>query len=255
MAADSPGKATASDEEFERALLASVNIDDPPSGAAKLALARFVRSAATVTALEPTALRGAAPAARSFAKWLSVGALVGCAVVAAYFEGAKHAATTRSSSPPPSTAASLASAPVPSVGSVPGNLQEPTTPTEVSRPPDARAASRVAAPRAARLTLAPRAASSASLAEEVARLDAARTALDIGDFDGASHLLERYELDFPNGALAREADVMAVRALSAKGDGAGALRRARRFLVSYPHDLHAARVKELVSWQGLDANE
>lgn len=256
MGTNSSGRITDTDEAFERALLASVEIDDPPFGAKDLALARFMRSAASMTALEPVVSRGTARAAGSLAQRLSVGSLVSCALMAAYFAGTRQTSTARPSTSPLPAAVSVASPISAAISARSGELrQESTTATAVSRPLEARAASRAATGRAKPPAPTSRAPAPASLAEEVARLDAARTALDMGNFDGVSSLLERYELDFPNGALAREADVMAVRALTARGDSAGALRRARRFLAKYPHDLHAARVKELVSWQGLDANE
>ena len=65
------------------------------------------------------------------------------------------------------------------------------------------------------------------LAAEVARLDAARTSNAVGDYDETIQLIERYHRDFPNGALAPDADVVALEAVAAKRDHAETARRPR----------------------------
>jgi TolA-binding protein len=86
---------------------------------------------------------------------------------------------------------------------------------------------------------------SSPLAAEVARIDAARTSNAVGDYDGTVQLVERYHRDFPSGALAPDADVVALEAVAAKRDRAETARRAALFLSRYPGDPHAARVKWL----------
>jgi TolA-binding protein len=66
-----------------------------------------------------------------------------------------------------------------------------------------------------------------------------------GDNDESIRLIERYRQDFPKGALAPDADVVALEALAAKGDKAEVARRAALFLSRYPGDPHAARVRWL----------
>jgi hypothetical protein len=214
-----------------------------------MAAARFALSAAVLTQLAPAsppaALRSAT---RSLARWLTLGALAGGALVAAYLAG--RADASRATVSVPTTAALMTpqAPPAVSVSSAP--------PSSAEAPP--LAPRRVAArPSAASSPSTPPARSSTPLgvAEEVARLDAARTALAIGDFDGVARVLSRYEADFPRGVLAREADVVAISALRERGDRAGAMRRARRFLAQYPQDVHAPRVKQLVSWEALPADE
>jgi len=70
--------------------------------------------------------------------------------------------------------------------------------------------------------------SAASLAREVAALDAARTALAVGANASALRQIERYHRDFPAGELAADADVVAIEALAADGDQAAARRACAR---------------------------
>jgi TolA-binding protein len=87
--------------------------------------------------------------------------------------------------------------------------------------------------------------SSSTLAAEVSRIDTARTANASGDYDEAMRVIERYHRDFPQGALAPDADVVALEAVAAKHDHDEIARRAALFLSRYPGDPHAARVKWL----------
>jgi TolA-binding protein len=83
------------------------------------------------------------------------------------------------------------------------------------------------------------------LAAEVSWIDAARTASLDGNHDEAIRLIERYHRDFPKGALAPDADVVALEAVAAKRDRAEVARRSALFLSQYPSDPHAARVRGL----------
>ena len=91
----------------------------------------------------------------------------------------------------------------------------------------------------------PLVAPSSTLAAEVSRLDAARTAIVVGAYDEAIRLIERYHRDFPAGALSPDADVVAIEAEAAKPNQAAVARRTAAFLSRYPGDPHAARVKWL----------
>jgi hypothetical protein len=86
---------------------------------------------------------------------------------------------------------------------------------------------------------------SSTLAAEVSRIDAARTANARGDYDQAIRGIERYHRDFPEGALAPDADVVALEAVAAKHDRPETARRAALFLSRYPDDPHTARVRWL----------
>jgi TolA-binding protein len=82
-----------------------------------------------------------------------------------------------------------------------------------------------------------------SLAAQVRRLDAARTAYRIGAYIDAIHWVEDYHREFPNGVLAPDADVVEIEALVGKQDREAAARRARAFLAKYPNDPHATMVQ------------
>ncbi len=231
-----PASSAAQDEAFERLLFDSAKLDAPPPGSAQLALARFALGTATVTALVSTP--STPGTSRVVAKWLGVASLLSGAIIAAYFAG-KGQVVTRPPSASPSAAMVVAPPAVAVKSAIPPALSAPALSPHAPR-----------APRAARTTpVTARAA--AGLAEEVERLDAARTALAIGDFNAVSRELLRYQSDFPRGALAREAELVAISASHDQGDRAETSRRARAFLERYPRDVHAARVKELMSSQTL----
>ncbi len=82
-----------------------------------------------------------------------------------------------------------------------------------------------------------------TLAAEVSRLDAARTACRVGDYNEVIRLVENYHREFPSGVLAPDADVVEIEALVGKQDRAAAARRARAFLAKYPNDPHATMVQ------------
>jgi outer membrane protein assembly factor BamD (BamD/ComL family) len=67
----------------------------------------------------------------------------------------------------------------------------------------------------------------------------------VGAFERALALVSQYRREFPEGALSREADVLAIQALAEKGEKAEVARNARSFLARHPRDPQAARVKEL----------
>jgi TolA-binding protein len=86
----------------------------------------------------------------------------------------------------------------------------------------------------------------------VSRIDAARSANASGAYDEAIWLIARYHRDFPDGALAPDAEVVALEAVAAKRDRPETARRAALFLSRYPDDPHAARVKWLAEHLGTD---
>jgi hypothetical protein len=84
-----------------------------------------------------------------------------------------------------------------------------------------------------------------TLGAQVSLLDAARTALAAGAFTQTLALTDRYQREFPQGEPGPDAEVVALEALAAEGDGEALTERAARFLARYPTDPHAARVKSL----------
>jgi hypothetical protein len=225
---------------FERRLLASARGDRPPHDVTG-AWTRFtVRLGLVLPA--PGADLGGAPAhfaaigarasRRAAVKWLLLGAFGGGGVTAGVMVERRAPALERPAAQPPEPAAAQA-----------GEAAPPATMEE--RPPS-KAAHRATAHRPTRAGVrAHRAVEPSRLAAEVSRIDIARTASTNGDFDGAIRLIERYHDDFPEGALAPDADVVALEAAVGKHDRGEVSRRARSFLARYPNDPHAARVRWL----------
>jgi hypothetical protein len=242
---------TSEDEAFERLLLASAKLDAPSEGATQLALTRFATSTALVAASAPVPSSWVfRRTIGSVAKWLAVGTLVGGALAGAYLAGKSQVSPSRVSSTEP---ARRPASPTPAPLAIGVSSVEPPSfaaPSSGGSQRSPRTAGRTRATEK-RTPLSAASPTSTSLAEEVERLDAARTALAIGDFNAVARELARYEGDFPHGVLAREADLVAISALRERGDNAEALRRARIFLDRYPRDVHAVQVRQLVSWQEL----
>jgi len=261
-----------SDAEFERRLLESAR-KDGPAHSAQDAWARFADGLSLIApnpspgsgghraAAEATCATSVAKAAvRGVAmKWLFLGAIGGSAVTAVvvqHREGTPNSPAVERLPAVPRRTADEAHVPPP-VGN-PVTILQPRIATSAplaKRPGPARDRPQPHPPNAGRVSesltgeketpihavVAP----SSVLAAEVARIDAARTASSNGKHDEAIRLIERYHLDFPDGALAPDADVVALEAVAAKHDRAEVARRAARFLSQYPGDPHAARVRGL----------
>lgn len=88
---------------------------------------------------------------------------------------------------------------------------------------------------------------SSSLADEVAKLDRARIALDGNDPSKALREADEYIARYPHGTFVQEAEVLRVQALLAKGDRAGAERAGNQFLAAHPTSPHATRVRGLLA--------
>ena len=253
------------DQRFVKRLLASARDDEEPGDIAG-AWARFT-GALQALAVTPAAGRrladsadppgrAAAPPIRrmvAFKAWL-LGAVVGSGVTGAVLvrhavwtsheADADHPSRVVPTAAPPAAASDLSAA-VPDHVPV---LSAPATPKR--RAASARPAL-VGAASGGRIDGAPGPAS--RLADEVARIDDARTAAAMGDHDEAIALVDRYHRDFPGGALAADAEVVALEALAAKHDTAELARRAALFLARYPRDPHAARVRNLAEQPGRGA--
>jgi hypothetical protein len=92
---------------------------------------------------------------------------------------------------------------------------------------------------------APPPAPAADLRDQIALIDAARTAVKTGATDRALALLRRYEANYPAGAFRPEALALRVEALDAGGHGAEARALAREFLARYPQSPVADRVARI----------
>jgi hypothetical protein len=85
------------------------------------------------------------------------------------------------------------------------------------------------------------------LAQEIALLDAARSALRAGDGSRALGLATRHQREFPRGTLAPEAEVLSIEALAQTGERARAAGRARAFLLAHADSPLAERVRRIAA--------
>lgn len=220
------------DAAFERRLLDSAREDVQPPDA-EAAWARFAGGLGALSldlggapGRLPVRLAEAGGRTALAVKWLLVGAIAGSGVTGALLVGRR--------SPPAGAPAVERAAPAAEVASPPAPVAERPAATEAPRPAKHRLA-HAGAP-------THRAVEPSTLAAQVSRIDTARVAIVSGDYDEAMRLVDRYHDDFPDGALAPDADVVALEAAAAKHDRAEVARRAQSFLARYPHDPHTARV-------------
>ncbi len=252
------------DGDFERMLLQSARRDAPPDDA-RNAWVRFSGRLGAIGWRPPTGDNpiggrptaapipiGPGSARRVAMKWLSLGAIVGSAATAAVMMRAGATSAPSTVVPTPTATANLTGATATPSRTIarevdPASIARTPSPAPVTHPRKADrghalARQEVAGPKDATSTLA----------EEVTRIDAARTANSAGDYDEAIWLIGRYHRDFPDGALAPDADVVALEAVAAKRDRTETARRAALFLSRYPDDPHAARVKWLAAHLGAE---
>ncbi len=274
-----------SDDAFELALLRSAKMDAAPSDSAEkaaLALGATLTVAIAVSAASSTAAasgtsKGAAAAGKLGAiavwKWIGLGIIVGSTVTMGTEHVVRHAdpasnpshregqgegtiAPTRAEAiaPPPPAAVAIPEiiepAPVAALASTPS-----ARPARVEAPPPSAAAISaeiaaisappVASASAPAVTIA--APNASALATEVVALDRARRALAAKDPAEAIRLLDVYERDVPVRVLGPEAQVLRIEAVAARGDRAEAKRLGEQFLLVYPRDPHADRVRRLLA--------
>ena len=235
------------DTAFERRLLESARRDAQPRDVEQ-AWARFSGSLGAVladrgVAAGPLPTRAAEVGARggraAAAKWLLVGAIAGSSVTAALLMGRR----------PPADERPAIERVAPREAAVTARRPDPVSPV-LERSAVAER------PRTAKHHLARedepahRAAAPSTLAEQVSRIDTARVAITSGDYDESMRLVARYHDDFPDGALAPDADVVALEAAATKPDRAEVARRAASFLAHFPNDPHTARVEWLAEHRG-----
>jgi hypothetical protein len=83
------------------------------------------------------------------------------------------------------------------------------------------------------------------LADEVAALRQARSALSAGQPAAALAALDAHERRFPQGLLGIEAEVLRIEALSQSGNPSAASARAKRFIAVHPNTPYARRVEAI----------
>lgn len=255
--------------EVERLILDSAASDAPSQAArlgtlATLGLSGAVATAATAHAATAALGGGGTKVVSSasgfvLAKWLALGAVVGAATTGSVVVvttpglfGRPHPASVREAAPAhaPSRsggeriverqAAVALEAPVPAVE--PDSRVEGSVQRSRPAPKDEPATGLAPAPKAPVLAVAP----GDKVAEEVAALDRARSALGAGDARGALAFLDAYERSYPRGTLTPEATVLRVRALVQLGRRSDAESVVDGFVRTHPGSAQAARLRALV---------
>jgi hypothetical protein len=228
-------------DEFENELLRSVRADGMADRNRQRILAGIGLATAGLTAstaAASTSATGAAVKAGFFkgvsaatVKWIAI-----CSVVAAVPTGVWVVRSQRT--------VSVASTPARATLDVAPTTRAVETP---SAPIDTATPAEEAAPEAKTAPAAAQPGASSTLADEVAALQVARTALSAHDPSGAIVALDRYKSRFPSGKLSPEATVLRIDALNQRGDHATASALGDRFLAAHPHSPYADRVHSILS--------
>jgi hypothetical protein len=218
---------------FERELLDAAKRDRAPH-LLKLHMGEALSALPPAAAVQSTARSAGATASSGgllFSPpvlWGSLAALILAGAVG--WQMARTPAPVAQPTVPPATAPLAVSVPEPAPVALP---EAPEPPAPAARPAPLAAA----APRAI-----PAQEPAMRLREELALLDAARTALATHDSDRALQLLERHTTEFARGHLAPEADALRIDAYLQRGASDRAERLSRRFLARYPTHPLAARI-------------
>ncbi|HXK17510.1 MAG TPA: hypothetical protein VNG33_06900 [Polyangiaceae bacterium] len=262
-----------SSSERARQLLRAARADGPRSGAAGRAPAALGVAGTTATATSIASASAGAQLAASLgasaaaslpmiaAKWLVVGTLGGLALASgATLVFSKH--EPERTPPQHQLALPRASAELPGVGPGPDRLEPGSTPADaapepaVSKPgkPNVSASASVSAsavtapvPFTAPSQAAFESPEQSKLLRDVALLDDARRALKGGDTAQALALITRYDAERQTHVLDREALLLHVDVLTARGEHQRAKELAQRYLAAFPNDAHAERLRALVN--------
>jgi hypothetical protein len=223
---------------FERELLGAWGAEQPSEtardrvmGLATIAAGAAVGAAALgAKAGGSIAPKAAATSIAAILKWLAIGVVVagGAASGVAY--------VTRDRSIPTATAPAIATA-TPIASATPTASATATATTSATDDTPAVTPSSLPAARATRAD---------TLADQIAMMDAIRSAIASGNGGRALRLVDDYERRFPRGAFVEEAEALRVEAIAKTGDSAAAQRAADRFLAAHPGSPHAARIRALV---------
>jgi hypothetical protein len=229
--------------DLERTLLQAARRERPsPELTARMAAGLGLSAAVIATAAAPATAVAAAPAAAavktSLVGWLSAGvlaaAVVGGVVGVRLYGQAEHA---RAAQRPAAVAPAAVAADVP----------PSAEPPPATRPAFAKASERrIEKPRRHAALSTPAPAPAGDLRDQIALMDAARTAVKSGDTDRSLALLRRYDASYPTGAFRPEALALRIQALDDAGRTADARALAREFLARYPDSPLGDRVARVV---------
>ena len=229
---------------FDKELLESWSEQGPSEDARRnvLGLAGAAAAAGVAAATTSIAPKALGAGVGLIGKWLSVG-LAMALVVSTGVVLVRKTASPPTPSPPSTTEVVHASSPrmQPTPQTQPAPFV-PSTISDANRQPVQQAS----VPSATVHPHTPPTATASHLAVEIALLDQARQTLAGGGASKALATLDDYDHQFPNGALAQEAQVLRIEALDASGDHAGARTHGDRFLAAHPTSPHARHVREVL---------
>lgn len=246
----------AADAAFERLLLDSAKGDIVSQVAVRDAWAKFALTTGTMAAVVAPGLLPHG-AWRAGVRWLVAGAIGGGTITAAWMhhqsaakqEPAPVAVVTTPREQvvvrPEATIDHMVEAPMASSPMVNHSRPGPARVPRIAAPVE-RVELESVAPSVPPTAPPPAIAPPSTLAAEVLALDELRAAATAKDFARAVAGVDDYSRAFPRGQLAADADAIAIEALDARGDHDEAAKRAARFLLRYPKDPHAARMKLVV---------
>jgi TolA-binding protein len=230
------------DSDEIRALLRSADLDEPPSGAMRRVLTKAgvgVGVGLAVVATSTTTASAAKLGPAVVGKWLAISVFVGAGAVAAV-QVARPSTTKLAQPALTSTAQEASPHAVPTPAATPA--LEPTDMIVPFEPSNIEAPAVATAPRATKAAPA----ASADISGEIAAISQARGALDKGNARGALAALDKYQQDYPRGALSPEATVLRIEALNVAGDRPRAKSLGDAFLKAHPKSPHAQRVRSLI---------
>ena len=155
-------------------------------------------------------------------------------------------------SPPAGPVLAPSPSPSPSPSNVDHPVEVPTVTPEalptIAPPPDPAQKPAPTAGRARSIATSQnmRPDTASSLEREIALLDAVKSKLGAGAAADASHALDTYDAEFPQGTLRPEATVLRIRTLLLQGRRDEAQRLADDFLAKHPGSVHAKRIRALL---------
>ncbi len=180
-------------------------------------------------------LEGAPPPASvpATSGWGPLSLVVGAGIVAALVGGGWALSQPRQGDerfepiPPPPSVVVESPAVVSLRAELPGEPAEPEAPVAGAEPKPVAVAAKV---------------NQGSVADELALIERARTALDSGRAGAALGVLRTHRKQFPKGAFVEEASALRASALCKSGREDAAEKAAAKFLRRYPKSVHAGRV-------------
>jgi hypothetical protein len=238
------GVAETSPDGFSERLLAGVGAAlaaSAISSAAAASLATGAKLGSTVTSAAVGSVGAAPSLALVAAKWVAVGVLGGGILAAgADFalspqrEPERAPQAANANAPRATRPEARAAAPLPATEPTPPSSAQPT-PSNSSAPTAAPGNTASVAPSAST--------GAGQLGREVELIERVRRALSAGNTSLALSELTAYQRIASTGVLDREARVLRIRALREGGDEAGARKLSDQYLLDFPGDPHAKRLR------------